>query len=172
MPQAIDHKTYEQLLPLVYEWTKAQEQFILAEGAPLTTEQVADARRVGVQDCSRVRVLVVDRIPLPDNSELADAARRAQIITAASSGVAIGHAIMIRADRWGDRELLLHNLVHVAQCERVGGLKKWVYDYLCDRRSSPMFTCGVFEEEARRVAREICAEASSSVEGEALRVER
>ena len=166
MAQAIDQTTYEQLLPIAHEWAKVQEAFILAHGSPLTEEQTADAHRVGVRDSSRIRVLVVDRIPLPDNVALADAARRAQIITSASTGVAIGHAIMIRADRWGDRELLLHNLVHVAQCERVGGLQQWVHDYLCDRRSSPIFTCGVFEEEARNLAREICAGVCPSVEVE------
>src|SRR5216684_2491641 len=112
----IDQETFEQLLPFAFEWAKAQEEFILARGIPLRPEQTADARRAGVQDCSRVRVLVVDRIPVPDNKELAEAGRRTQIITDASRGVAIGHGIIIRADCWGDRELLLHNLVHVAQC--------------------------------------------------------
>jgi len=102
-------------------------------------------------------VLVVDRIPLPDNEELAEAARGAHIITEASRGVTIGHGIIIRADCWGDRELLVHQLVHVAQCERSGGLEPWVQEYLFDRRASASFTVGTLEEEARRIAREICA---------------
>jgi hypothetical protein len=152
----IDQKTFEQLSPLAYEWAKAQEEFVLAHGAPLGPTHAADARRVAVQDCDRVRVLVVDRIPLPDNEELADAARRAHIVTEASRGVAIGHGIIIRADCWGDRELLLHQLVHVAQCERSGGLEPWVREYLSDRHTCASFTIGSLEEEARRVAREIC----------------
>jgi hypothetical protein len=63
----------------------------------------------------------VDRIPLPDDHELADAARRAQIITDGSQAVAIGHAIIVRADSCRD------------------------------------FSLGSFEEEARNLAREICA---------------
>jgi hypothetical protein len=104
-----------------------------------------------------VRVLVVDRIPLPDDEELAEAARRAQIITDASRGVAIGYGIIIRADSWQNRELLLHQLVHVAQCERSGSLESFVGEYLCDRRSSPDFSVGSLEDEARGLAREICA---------------
>jgi hypothetical protein len=153
----IDQETFEHLLPLAYQWAKTQEDFILACGAPLGPGQTADARRVGVQDCSRVKVLVVDRIPLPDHEELAEAAARTDIITGASRGVAIGHGIIIRADCWGNRELLLHQLVHVAQCERSGGLEPFVEQYLCDRHTCAMFTIGSFEDEARRTAREICA---------------
>jgi hypothetical protein len=153
----IDQKTFEYLSPLAYQWAKAQEEFILARGTSLGPAHIADARRVGVQDCDRVKVLVVDRIPLPDNEELAEAARRSQIITEASRGMAIGHGIIIRADCWGDRELLLHQLMHVAQCERSGGLESWVQQYLFDRRTSAAFTVGSLEDEARRIAREICA---------------
>jgi hypothetical protein len=124
---------------------------------PLAPRQVADARRAGVHDPARVRVLVVDRIPLPDDPELADAARHAQIITDASRAVAIGYGIIIRADSWQNRELLLHQLVHVAQCERAGGLEPFVSEYLFDRRSSRDFSLGALEEEARSLAREICA---------------
>ncbi len=130
---------------------------VLAHGTPLSPQQMEDARRAGVRDCERVRVLVVDRIPMPESGELAEAARRTHIITDDTRCVGFGHAIIIRAEAWGDRELLVHNLVHVAQSERCGGLEQWVKQYLSDRQNSPSFTIGSLEEEARRVAREICA---------------
>lgn len=153
----IDQEKFARLAPLACQWAKTQEEFILRHGAPLAPGQVADAQRCGVHDSSRVRVLVVDRIPLPDDDELAEAARHAQILTDASRGVAIGHGIVIRADGWQNRELLLHQLVHVAQCERSGGLESFVEEYLCDRRSCADFRVGSLEEEARALAREICA---------------
>jgi len=153
----IDQQTFEHLLPLAYQWAKAQEEFILARGAALQPQQIADAQLAGVQDCSRVRVLVVDRIPLPQSEELAEAARRTQIITETSRGVTIGHGIIIRAGAWGDRELLLHQFAHVAQCERSGGLEPFVRKYLCDRQSCAKFTIGSLEAEARGLAHEICA---------------
>ena len=155
--QVIDQETFDRLLPLAYQWARAQEQLILARGAPLGPRHIADAHRVGVQDCSRVKVLVVDRIPLPDNKELAEASRRTHIITDASRGATIGHGIIIRADCWGDRELILHQLVHVAQCERSGGLESFIQEYLSDRRTCANFTVGSLEDEARRIAHEICA---------------
>jgi hypothetical protein len=102
-------------------------------------------------------MLVVDRMPLPDDEELADAAQRAQIITDACRGVAIGHGVIIRADSWQNRELLVHQLVHVAQSERSGGLESFVGEYLRDRRSSPSFGVGSLEDEARGLARKICS---------------
>jgi hypothetical protein len=153
----IDQKDFDRLAPLAYEWARSQESYILAHGVPLRRDQVSDARRAGVHEPNRVRILVVDRIPLPDDKELADAAQHAQIITDASRGVAIGYGIIIRADSWQNRELLLHQLVHIAQCERSGGLESFVNEYLLDRRSSRDFSLGSLEDEARTLAREICA---------------
>jgi hypothetical protein len=158
----IDKEKFDRFAPLAYQWAKKQEAYILQHGVPLRPQQLADAARAGIQDVDRVRVLVVDRIPMPDDMELADAARRAQIITEASRGVALGYGIIIRADSWQNRELLLHQLVHVAQCERSGSLESFVAEYLCDRRDSPDFSVGSLEEEARGLAREIC-EADRSV---------
>lgn len=152
----IDQETFQQLLPCAYQWAKTQEELILARGAPLGGQHAADALQVGVQESSRVRVLVIERLPLPDDERLAKVARSCSIITLASRGAGIGHGIMIRADCWGDRELLVHQLVHVAQCERCGGLEPFVEEYLRERLNSANFTIGPLEEEARRVAREIC----------------
>src|SRR5438128_7418583 len=144
----IDQQTFEHLLSLAYQWCKATEEFVLAHGAPLGPRQLADAQLAGVQDCSRIRMMVVDRIPLPDDPRLAEATRRAQIINEDTRCVGFGHAVIIRADAWGDRELLVHNLVHIAQCERSGGLQSWVHEYLCNRRMCAKFTSGSLEEEA------------------------
>ena len=152
----VDQDTFEHLLPLAYHWVKAQEEFVLARGNPLGPRHAHDANLVGVQDCARVRVLVVDRIPLPENPELAKASKRIGIITEDTRCVGFGHALIIRVDAWNDRELIVHNLVHIAQCERSGGLENWVREYLCDRTHCANFTMGALEEEARRVAHEIC----------------
>ena len=152
----IEQETFDRLLSRACDWAKELEQFVLARGTPLDARYTADAQCVGVQDSSRVRVLVVDRVPLPEDEELAAAAHRTHIISGASRAITVGHAIIIRADAWGDRELVLHQLVHVAQCERNGGIDLFVRCYLLDRHSSEEFSIGAFEEEARRTARDIC----------------
>ncbi len=156
----VDQETFQQIVPLAYAWAKAQEEFVLARGTSLGPRLAEDARRAGVQDISRVRTLVVDRIPIPNDPTLAEAARRVGIITADTRCIGFGHALIIRADSWGDRELIVHNLVHIAQGERSGGLEAWVHQYLADRNSCAEFTIGSLEQEARSIAREICAEES------------
>jgi hypothetical protein len=158
----IDQKDFDRLASLACQWAKKQEASILEHGVPLTADQTADARRAGVKNPAKVRILVVDRIPLPGDKELANAARGAQIITESSRAVAIGHGIIIRADSWRNRELLLHQLVHVAQCERSGDLQSFVGEYLRDRRTSRDFSLGSLEDEARNRAREICAEVAGA----------
>jgi len=148
----IAQETFDRLLPVACAWAKTQEELILARGTPLADRYAADAERLGINDIARIRVLVVDRMPLPEDEELAQAARQTQIIPEASRGVAIGHGIIIRADAWGNRELLLHQMVHVLQCERSGGLEAYVRSYLFDRHQSEEFSVGDFEEEARRIA--------------------
>jgi hypothetical protein len=154
---AVDQETFEQLLPRAYEWAKKQEEFVLARGHALGPTHAWDAHLAGVRDCARVRVLVVDRIPLPDDPDLARASKTLGIINENTRCVGFGHALIVRGDAWSDRELILHNLVHIAQCERSGGLEQWCRQYLGDRSTCPNFTLGSLEEEARRIAREICA---------------
>ena len=153
----INQNEMDLLPPLAYQWAKTQEEIVLRHGAPLGPRQLEDAERAGVQHPSRVRLLVVDRIAPPDNPQLAEAARNAQVITDASRVVTVGYGIIIRADSWQNRELLLHSLVHVAQCERSGGLENFVGRYLTDRRTCADFSVGSLEDEARGLAREILA---------------
>lgn len=153
----IDQETLEDLVPLAYAWAKEQEEFVLAQGRPLGPTQAWDAHLAGVKDYARIRVLVVERIPVPENPKLAKEARRVGIITEDTRCMGFGRVLIVRGDAWNDHELILHNLVHIAQCERSGGLEQWVRDYLGNRANSPTFTIGSLEEEARRVAREICA---------------
>jgi hypothetical protein len=153
----VDQETFEHLLPLAYEWAKTQEEFVLAHGHPLGPTQAWDANLAGVRECARIRVLVVDRVPLPEDPALAQMAKRIGIITEETRCMGFGHALIVRGDAWNDRELILHNLVHIAQCERSGGLEQWCRQYLGDRVHCPNFTIGSLEDEARRVAREICS---------------
>ena len=153
----VDQETFEKLLSLAFRWAKAQEEFVLQHGSHLSARHMADAVLAGVKEPGRIRLMVVDRIPLPDDANLAEVSKRIGIVTDDTRCMGFGHALLIRVDAWNDRELILHNLVHIAQCERAGGLEQWCHEYLGDRTSCPKFTVGPLEEEARRFAREICA---------------
>lgn len=154
---AADQNTFDKLLPIAIQWAKAQEAFVLRHGSSLSVRNLADAKLAGIKEPSRVRVLVVDRIPMPDDPNLAEASKRVGIVTDDTRCMGFGHALIIRVDAWNDRETILHNFVHIAQCERAGGLEEWCRQYLGDRTSCPKFTVGALEAEARRFAREMCA---------------
>ena len=154
---AVDQTTFEKLLPIAVQWAKAQEAFVLKHGSLLSARHLADAKLAGINDPERVRVLVVDRIPLPEDPSLAEASIRVGILTDDTRCMGFGYALIIRVDAWNDRETILHNLVHIAQCERAGSLENWCCQYLADRTSCPKFTIGAFESEARSFARETCA---------------
>lgn len=159
---AVDQKTFEKLLPVAVQWAKAQEAFVLRHGSSLSARHIADAKLAGIQEPDRVRVLVVDRISLPEDPSLAEASKRVGIVTEDTRCMGFGYALIIRVDAWHDRETILHNFVHIAQCERAGGLEQWCRQYLGDRTSCLKFTVGQLEEEARRFAREICATADAA----------
>lgn len=152
----VDPNTFEKLLPVAVQWAKKQEEFVLKHGNPLSPRHMADATLSGVTNPARIRVLVVDRIPLPDDPDLAEASKRIGIVTDDTRCMGFGYALIVRVDAWNDRETILHNFVHIAQCERSGSLEQWCREYLGNRTSCPRFTVGNLEEEARRLAREIC----------------
>ena len=106
----VDQETFAALLPRAYEWAKEQEQFVLARGNPLGARHTADACLAGVKNWERIRILVVDRIPMPEDPALAEAAKRSGIITKDTRCMGFGYALIVRVDDWHDRELILHNL--------------------------------------------------------------
>jgi hypothetical protein len=145
---------FEAILPLAAEWAQKQEQLILREGAPLSPKEIADARAVGVREPERVRVLLVDEIPAPPDALLK--AATAEFFPEAPSGLTLDHGIFIRRDCRTDRHLVVHELVHTSQYERLGGIAPFLRDYLTEcasfgYRNAPL------EREAEEIAAQICA---------------
>jgi hypothetical protein len=121
---------FETLLPLAVDWASEEEERILREGVALTAGEMQDAKAVGVQQPERVRLLQVPAIPRPAEARLAAAADAIQFLTPATRGLTLSHGIFIRSDCWRDRALIVHELVHVAQYERLGGISPFLRQYL------------------------------------------
>lgn len=96
----------EMLLPLVCGWAVGQERAIVQSGVALSESQLADARRVGVAQPERVRLLRVAQIPVPIAPALAAAARATNLINPLTHGLTFRYGIFIRADCWNQRPLL------------------------------------------------------------------
>lgn len=120
----------EEILFLAVPWAEAQEQRILRQGSALTAPQIADARAMGVRYPERVRTLPVVAISRPGNPVLKAAAEKANVINPFTRGLTLGYGIYLRADESCERFLIAHELAHVAQYERMGGILPFLRQYL------------------------------------------
>ena len=146
----------ESLVPLASAWVAEQEQYILDMGIPLTLQQLADAKRIRVVHPSRVRLLRVPQIPAPTHPALAAAAGASNLISAATAGLTARYGIFIRSDCWGNRAMVVHELVHTMQYERLGGIAEFLRPYLLECLNPPGYPHGPLEREAIVLTRKIC----------------
>jgi hypothetical protein len=138
----------EILLPLACAWAVGQERAIVQSGVALSESQLEDARRVGVAQSERVRLLRVAQIPIPTAPALAAAARATNLISPLTHGLTLRYGIFIRADCWNQRSLVVHELVHTAQYERLGGFEGFLRPYLLECITPPGYPYGPMEQEA------------------------
>jgi hypothetical protein len=118
------------LLPLACEWATAQEQRILATGEALSDTMLTDARLVGVGDPERVRLLYVPEVPIPDDPALRAAVEETRFLSPLTRGLTLRYGIFIRSDYRSDRPMVIHELGHTAQYERLGGFVPFLRRYL------------------------------------------
>jgi hypothetical protein len=147
---------FEQLLPLAAEWAREQEQRILREGRSLSPQEIVDARAVGVREPERVRVLAVNQIPTPPTPVLKSAAAQINLLPTQPSGLTFRYGIFLRTGCEHNRNLVLHELVHTAQYERLGGIVPFLRDYLSECTTVGYEECSL-EREADAIAAELCA---------------
>lgn len=146
---------FEKLLPLAVEWAAEQEQWILRDGVPLSEQEIADARAVGVREPERVRLLQVDTIPVPTHPMLKAAYAAINLLTSAPRGLALQYGIFVRADCWRDRLLITHELAHTAQYQRLGGIVPFLRDYL-SQCATISYREAPLEQEATAAAERVC----------------
>ena len=128
----ITPEQFESLLPLACQWAAGQEQHILAAGVPLSPIALADAQRAGVAQPERVRILYVPAIPLPEHPALRAATEQTQLLSPLTGGLTLRYGIFIRADCAYSRAMVVHELGHTAQYERLGGFEPFLRQYLSE----------------------------------------
>ena len=87
---------------------------------------------------------------MPENSLLRAAGERTGLLSPFTIGLALRYGIFIRADHWGERRLVVHELTHTAQYERLGGFNQFLSTYL-DECFSVGYPNGALEQEAKRM---------------------
>jgi hypothetical protein len=146
---------FDALLPLAAAWATEQEQEILRDGVSLSLEEIGDARAVGVKEPDRVRLLSVEIISRPTQPQLRTACDAIDFLTPATRGLTLGHGIFIRSDCWRDRSLIVHELVHVAQYEKLGGILPFLRSYLYECLTVG-YSASPLEQEAITLAARLC----------------
>ncbi|MEY2485095.1 MAG: hypothetical protein QOH39_743 [Verrucomicrobiota bacterium] len=145
----------EMLLPLATSWASEQEQRILREGVPLSPSETSDAKDIGVKNPDRVRLLRVEAIPSPSHPALKAASDAINFVPQSPRGLTLHYGVFVQSDYWRERALIVHELVHTAQYERLGGIEPFLRQYLLECTTlgyvrSPM------EKEAVATAARLC----------------
>jgi hypothetical protein len=132
----------------------AHEAAILAAGEFLTANELADARQAGVLRPERIRLQFVGAIPMPDAGVLRELGRRTGFVSTNTAGITLRYGIYIQQQYRGNRELYVHEFVHVGQYERLGSIEAFLCDYLRECLD-PGYPWGPLEQEAIRRAQEV-----------------
>ena len=141
-------------LPIACAWAARHESIILRRGVALSATQADKARQVGVVHPEKVRLLAVDLVP-PTNPILRVIGAKLGFVSSQTIGMTLRYGILIQTAHWGDRRLLVHELAHVAQYERFGGFRRFLYQYL-QECINPGYPHGDLELEAKKAEESCC----------------
>lgn len=111
-------------------WIEEQEAFILANGVPLSKKQKNSASKIGIKNINKIRLLKVDLIPEPKDSTLNEASNAIGFISEDTLGITYRYGIYIRQEFWDNESLIIHELTHTFQYERLGGIAEFLNQYL------------------------------------------
>ena len=120
------------LVPRAITWAIAQAELALSRGSALDESQQRLARAVGVGDAHRIRLAVVDPMPMPDDPLLRAAALQSGLLGPDMIGLTLGYAVLVRRGHESDTRLLRHEFRHVYQYERAGSIAAFLPNYLAE----------------------------------------
>ena len=89
-------------------------------------------------------------------SLLREAAETTGLISPLTAGLTLRYGIFIQSESWGERRLVVHELAHTLQYERLGGFRPFLEQYLYEC-ITPGYPFGPLEQEAKRIEHEMCA---------------
>jgi hypothetical protein len=118
-----------QLLPAAIAWAEERERDASANGSALDESQIAIARAVGVVHPELIRLCAVDRLPLPEDAGLRDAALQTGLLGPGMVGLTLGYSVFICRGHVTTR-LLSHEFRHVHQYEEHESIAKFLPAYL------------------------------------------
>lgn len=110
-------------------WAEQQAALILHAGRSLGIDEIALASSVGVAHPERIRILLLNQIPLPEEVQLLKMATDAGLLTSNIAGLTLGYGIYLRHDHYIPR-VLFHEFRHVYQYEQAGSITAFLAEYM------------------------------------------
>ncbi|TES64753.1 hypothetical protein E2P84_37595 [Burkholderia cepacia] len=117
------------ILPKALEWANEVAEKGMLAGRGLTRSELVDASHVGVAAPERIRLVLVNEVPMPTDPVLRDIAVRTGLLNSRLSGLTLGYAIFMVPTEL-TRRLLTHECRHVFQYERAGSIDRFLPEYL------------------------------------------
>lgn len=115
-------------------WAKQEEKDLLSQGRPLTEKESDIAKKMGVENPKVVRVVFKEKLMrIPDAEPLRSILLEMGFDSPEFWGMALGRAIIIKPKFKDSESLLSHELVHVAQVERLG-FENFIQRYFIEMR--------------------------------------
>ncbi|MCB1076686.1 MAG: hypothetical protein KDM64_02560 [Verrucomicrobiae bacterium] len=137
-------------------WLRRHEARILSLGRPLDDDEWHDAVSAGVRAPERIRVIVTSPLPTPGAALLKGLAKVTRFPLDPPLGMALGYGIYLDESVAENRSTFVHECVHVAQFETIGGRLKFLSRYLHECIGGSYWTSAM-EAEANEMSAEICS---------------
>ncbi len=109
-----------QLTPAALAWYELVEKQLHPSGRSLTLPERQLAFDVGISSPDDIRVVILKEFPMPGDPVLRGKAATYGLGSSAEGARTMGNIIMIKPDYQDSSVILSHELVHVAQHERLG----------------------------------------------------
>lgn len=117
-PPAKVTQEIERYLPRLLGWYAKAEVELLPQGRPLKAAELAIARVLNIHQPDKVRIVVQESFPLPDDAELRREAEASGM--GSEDARTMGYAILLKPYLHEDPAVIAHELVHIAQHDRLG----------------------------------------------------
>lgn len=117
------------LLPKAIAWAEDQALRGASSGRELDERELEVARGAGVARPERIRVALVDALPIPMDPALRAAALQTGLLGPGMVGLTLGHSVFICRGHETVR-LLSHEFRHVYQYEQAGSIAAFLPGYL------------------------------------------
>lgn len=120
---------YQNVRTAVIRWAQGHYRTIQDSGTELSDAGVDLARSVGVLEPTQIRVMLVDQVPIMDDSVIRSLAKSVGMMNGTTTGMTFGHSIYI-ARGFESTRLYSHEFRHVYQYETFGSLEAFMDEYL------------------------------------------